>query len=406
MNQSKKILVVSFQSLTAESGGGMAKLGYYLSEILHKRGLLKEFIIYSKGKHTTVFPSSPVSNWSRYILYALNKANKIFRFSPHWFRYTQELVFDYFCAKKIDSSISILFVTQPFLLRTFKKAKELGITIMFIPANPEENFINNLVTEEKEILNIDAEDAYTYVPRIKYYNKAIQFVDKVIGSYPTVYDTYLASGYKGEVVKLIGHLKPDFKPVTIAPKQVHNNTFRVGYLAHTVILKGLQYLLKAWEDINKQYPELDIELQIAGAIDESMHEYITKHYLKIKKVKLIGHIADVPKYIQQQDLFVVPSLTDGGPYTALEAAHYAVPVLITENCGSAELLGRNNPGCWVVPIRDSEALKERILYAYNNKQQTIDLGTNAKYNLDNYKMSGFIETLADYLEQQNKNING
>lgn len=399
MSSKKKILIVSFQSLTANSGAGMARLGYYLSDILHQRGLLHDFIVYSKGKFTTSFPSSPVSKWSRYVLYVLNKANKIFRFTPQWFRFTQELIFDYFCAKKINDSIDILFVTQPYLLRTFKKAKNLGIQVIFIPANPEENFIKNLVTEEKTMLGIDAEDAYTYPARINYFNKSIKYVDKVIGSYPTVYDTYKKSDFPGEVVQLTGHLKPDFKPVTIARRQAGTGTFKVGYLAHTVILKGVQYLLKAWDDLTKQHPELDIQLQIAGAIDESMHEYITKHYLRIKKVKLLGHVADVPDFMKQLDLFVVPSLIDGGPYTALEAAHYGLPVLITENCGSGELLSRNNSGCWIVPIRDSDALMERILFAYKNKETSIDIGMNAKYNLDSYRMDDFIVQLADYLEK-------
>ena len=55
MKKKKKILVVSFQSLTANSAGGMARLGYYLSEELHKRGLLKELIVHSKGKNTCSF---------------------------------------------------------------------------------------------------------------------------------------------------------------------------------------------------------------------------------------------------------------------------------------------------------------------------------------------------------------
>jgi len=401
MTKDKKILVVSFQSLTANSGGGMARLGYYLSAELHKRHLLKEFIVYSKGKYTTEFPSSPVSFWSRYFLFVLNRLDKYLHFAPYKFRYWQEVIFDWFCAKKITRDVDQLFVTQPYLKRTFKKAKKLGIPIFFIPANPEENYIKKLVLEERKELEIDhEEDAYTYDKRLRYFNQSIQYVDKVIGTYPTVYETYKHSSFGGEVVKMIGHLKPDFKPVKIEHKEPAKKTFMVGYLAHTVVLKGLQYLMAAWDMINAEHPDLDIRLCITGKIDDSMHEYIVKHHLHTKKMQLLGRLPDVQSFLNGLHLFVVPSLTEGGPYTALEAAHYAVPVVITENCGSAELLSRNNPGCKIVPIKDAESIKNEILWAYNHKEAAAEMGMNAKKNLDTYSMEELIKDIANYLERQ------
>jgi len=398
MSTKKSILVISFQSLTERSGAGMARLGYYLSEQLHKRGLLKDFIVYSKGKFNTPFPSMAVSPLSRYFLYALNKMNKLVPMKPHKFRFLQERLFDWFCAKRIEGHIDILFVTQPYLLRTFKKAKAKGIKIIFIPANPEENYIDNIVTQEKKKLGIHEDDAYTYKKRIDYYNLAIQYVDIVVGSYPTVYDSYAKSNFKGRVVKLIGHLKPDFKPVPVIDKEI-KPLFKVGYLAHTVILKGLQYLLDAWQELMAETGnDENLRLYIAGGIDDSMHEYIVKNYLNIKNVQLIGRIADVPEFLKDKDLFIVPSLVDGGPYTALEAAHYCLPVIITSNAGSGELLGRGDSGCHIIPIRDADSIKKEILWAYHNRQEAKQLGLNAKRNLENYKMEDFISQLADYLE--------
>ena len=195
MKTDKKILIVSFQSLTANSGAGMARLGYYLAEQLDKRGILQDFIVYSKGKFTTSFKSSPVSYWSRYILFLLNFLDKKLHFAPHKFRYVQELIFDFMCVSKVTKETGTLFVTQPYLPRTFKKAKRLGIEIIFIPANPEENYICNIVTEEQNKLNIHAVDAYTYPKRIELFNDSVNYIDKVIGTYPTVYETYKSSSY-------------------------------------------------------------------------------------------------------------------------------------------------------------------------------------------------------------------
>lgn len=398
MKKKKKILVVSFQSLTANSAGGMARLGYYLSGELHKRGLLKEFIVHSKGKFETNFPSKPVSSFSRYYLFVLNKLNKYLKMPAYRFRLIQEHLFDILCKSHINTEVDILFTTNAHMRRTFVKAKKLRIPIVYIPANPEENYIDQIVTEEKNKLGLHTLDAYTYKPRLDFYNESIKYVDKIIGTYPTVYDSYKRSNTTSEIVKIIGHLKPDFKPVQVN-RSVESGTFKIGYLAHTVVLKGLHYLLEAWEQIINEYPDIDAHLYVAGGMDKELKEYIHKRFSGLKKLQMIGHVADVTEYLKDKHLFVVPSLVDGGPYTALEAAHYGVPVLITDNCGSAELLGRNESGCWIVPIRDAAGLKERILHAYNNRAETVKTGMNAKHNLENYKMEELISDVADHLQQ-------
>lgn len=400
MKPELKILVVSFQSLTAHSGAGMARLGYYLSHQLDKKGILQDFIVFSKGKFTTSFKSSPVSYWSRYILFLLNWLDKQFHFASYKFRYVQELIFDFFCVSKVTKETGILFVTQPYLPRTFRKAKKMGIEIIFIPANPEENYIRNLVTEEQNKLNIHAVDAYTYPRRIDLFNSSVNYIDKVIGTYPTVYETYRTSPYKGEVIKMIGHLKPDFTPLTIENKEAAKGTFIVGYLAHTVALKGLHYLLEAWQMLMQEHPECDIKLMIAGKIDPAIEQYINEKFPALQKTERLGRIPDIKEFYKQLHLFVVPSLIDGGPYTALEAAHYAVPVLITENCGSAELLSRNESGCSIIAIRDAAAIKEEIEKAYNNRAASAQMGMNAKHNLDSYRMDELIADVAGYLENR------
>lgn len=397
MKKNGKILVVSFQSLTKNSGGGMARLGYYVSEQLHKRGLLKKFVVHSKGKFETPFPSEPVSNQSKYYLYFLNKLWKKIKFPEHKFRLWQEHLFDIFCQLHIKKDVDILFTTNAHLERTFKKAKQLGIQIIYVPANPEENYIYNLVKEENEKLGITEDEPYTYAPRLKFYNDSIKYVDTVLATYPTVYTSYKNSGKDYELVHINGHLKPDFDKSEYTERST-TNAFRIIYIATTVPLKGLQYLLEAWKQMNEDNLTGDMELHVVGRIEVSVRRYVDKHYANLDKVHFTGRIQNISGYLQSKDLSVVPSLTDGGPYVALEAAHYGLPVILTENCGSAELLGREPSGCIVIPIRDVAAIKKAILHLKNNRQEALQLGKNAKYQLDNYKMDEFILKVTDYLE--------
>src|SRR5690606_40692548 len=72
----KKILVISFQSLIKDSAAGMGRVGFEVSKILHQHGLLQYFVVSSKGQYTTSFPSKPVSFFSRYYLFLLNRSEE------------------------------------------------------------------------------------------------------------------------------------------------------------------------------------------------------------------------------------------------------------------------------------------------------------------------------------------
>lgn len=401
MDKQRKILVVSFQSLTATSGQGMARLGYALSKELHKRGVLKMFIVHSKGKFDTPFPSEPVSFFSRYYLFILNKINSFFKFQTHGFRFTQERLFDWFCSMKLDKSIGVLFATQPHLKRTFKKAKQLGIKTVLLSGTPEDNYMFKLVSDENKIIGTKEIDAYTYKPRTDYFNDAMKHLDVAIGFFPTVYDTFKESpSFKGTTVRMTGHMTPDFPYYDPSSRKKPGGKFIVGFVSYTVVLKGLHYLLEAWQNIMAKHDIQDIELIVGGPMNPVMDSYVKKHFSNLKHVTYAGHVKDIAGFMQKLDLFVVPSILEGGPMSALEAAHYAVPVLITRNAGSYELIERGEGGGYVVPIRDAKAIEDNIMWAYNNKEQNAQKGLVAKQNLANYSFNTFIEELADYLQEE------
>lgn len=400
MSENKKIQVVSFQSLSANSGMGMARLGFFLSKELHKRHLLQRFIVHSKGKFETPFPSDPVTPLSRYYLFALNRLNSIFRFKAHKFRLVQELLFDWFCTFKINDSIGLLFVTQPYLYRTLKKAKKLGIKTILLTGTPEDNYIYRLVSEENAKLGNNEVDGYTYDQRNAYFNKSLQHVDVVIGFFPNIYKTYVHSDYKGRVVNISGHMPPDLLPVELKPRQVDPANFKVGFLAYTVILKGLHYLLQAWKELKEEGAIPVAELYVGGPVHPTVQAHIDKHYYNLPGVIYSGQVNDIGKFMQPLDLFVVPSLVDAGPASALEAAHYEVPVIITDNSGSSELIARGSGGGHVIPIRDVAALKEKILWAYTHREENIQMGKTARQNLATYSFDKYISGLSDFLQAE------
>lgn len=382
--KAEKIVVASFQSLNKTSAGGIGQLGYKIANELHKHGQLSTFVVSSKGKFTTTFPSSPVSFWSKYYLYAINKFGNYIHLKPYVSRYVQEKLYDFFCANFLDASITKLIVTTPYLHRTFTKAKKLGIPIYFIPGNPEDNRIAELVTEENKKYGITDDDAYTYKKRLKYYNESMPLIDAIVTYSSVMEETYRKASHPAKILSIRGYLKPPFKNIEIK-QQPDNGKFKVAFLAYSVLLKGLQYMLEAWKDLQHE----DMELHVGGLIDKNVQAIIDREYSSLKNVYYHGLITDVPAFLNQKSVFVLSSIIDGAPVTVLEGMYSSLPIIVSENCGTKDIIDEGEIG-WVIPIRDPAAIKEKVLIAFNNRERSIAMGKLAKSKIESYNMDSFV----------------
>ena len=59
-----------------------------------------------------------------------------------------------------------------------------------------------------------------------------------------------------------------------------------------------------------------------------------------------------------------------------------LPVIATENTGGAELIESGKNG-FLIPIRDTESLKEKILYLYKNRSESKRMGRAALKTVEN-----------------------
>jgi glycosyltransferase involved in cell wall biosynthesis len=379
-----QIIIASFQSLTVTSAGGIGQLGYMLADKLYKHRLLREFVVSSKGKFSTEFPSSPVAAISRYYLFLINKLSSALKLAPYVSRYIQEYLYDVYCARHLNTAVEYFIVTTPYLYRSFVKAKRLGIRIYFIPGNPEDNYIAKLVHEENERYGIRKNDAYTYQKRLDYYNRSLPLVDHIIAHSGIIEETYNKAGYGDKLIKVHGYLKPAFRAAEKS-NTGSSGKFTVAFLGYAVLLKGLQYLLEAWKDLQ----ELDMELHIGGIVDDNVLEIIERDYKSLKNVYYHGEVRDVPAFMADKSLFVQPSLIDGGPVTVLEAMNTGLPVIVTENCGAKDIVEEGKSG-WIVPIRNAEMIREKITEAFNDREKAARMGEHGKRSIESYNMDEFV----------------
>ena len=143
----------------------------------------------------------------------------------------------------------------------------------------------------------------------------------------------------------------------------------VGAIAELTKNKGLEYLIRA-------IPSLKTEATVCviGEGEEHKHlEALIKELNLSEKVILKGFLDHAAAYLSAFDIFVLPSLKEGHPYTVLEAGVRGVAVVGSDIPGIRDII---TDKCGIlVPVRDPARLAKAIdeLLSNNYRRNTFGL---------------------------------
>jgi glycosyltransferase involved in cell wall biosynthesis len=129
--------------------------------------------------------------------------------------------------------------------------------------------------------------------------------------------------------------------------------FRAFFAGQMSVRKGVHHLLAAWRAAGLR----DAELVFAGAPrDRYIAELVARADPTIRYLGFVPH-AQLHEAYQNVDVFVFPSLAEGGVYVIYEALAAGLPCIVSANAGSAV---RDGIEGFVVPVGDIEALAARL----------------------------------------------
>jgi glycosyltransferase involved in cell wall biosynthesis len=83
------------------------------------------------------------------------------------------------------------------------------------------------------------------------------------------------------------------------------------------------------------------------------------------------------KYYAQGSVFCLASIEEGLAMVQVQAMACGLPVICTTNTGGADLVREGQDG-FILPIRDVDAIKEKILYCYENPEACRSMGASAR----------------------------
>jgi glycosyltransferase involved in cell wall biosynthesis len=133
----------------------------------------------------------------------------------------------------------------------------------------------------------------------------------------------------------------------------------IGTIANLYSSKGLEYLIEIANVLVKKYPRLIFMVIGKGRERKKLRKLIRKYHLEDKFFLLSDIPTNAYKYLKAFDIFVLPSIKEGFPWTILEAMAAEVPIVATEISAIPEVL-KNNQSAILVKPKNPKQLTEAV----------------------------------------------
>ncbi|MFA3784116.1 glycosyltransferase family 4 protein [Melioribacteraceae bacterium 4301-Me] len=154
-----------------------------------------------------------------------------------------------------------------------------------------------------------------------------------------------------------------------------SNTTIIGSVGRLHPQKGYEYLIKASEDVIKNYQNVRFVIVGDGELRNDL-ELLAKKSKVENYFTFLGSRTDIPSLIKQFDIFVLPSLWEGLPLVLLEAMASKKPIVATNVNGITEIIENGKEGI-LIPPKNYQALSKAIIHLLNNKQLCEQLAEQA-----------------------------
>ncbi|MES2840036.1 MAG: glycosyltransferase family 4 protein [Pseudomonadota bacterium] len=133
--------------------------------------------------------------------------------------------------------------------------------------------------------------------------------------------------------------------------------FDVLFVGAMTLQKGVPYLLQAFNAL--RHPGKS--LTFAGAVSRSVIERMKAQGLWSDSIQVLGHVPqpELKRWMSKSHVLVLPSVQEGLAMVMAQAMACGCPVIASEHTGARDLFDDGQEG-FIVPIRDSQALAERM----------------------------------------------
>jgi glycosyltransferase involved in cell wall biosynthesis len=368
---------------------------YYFVREAWKKGDLRQVIAISKSRCQYEFDSQLVETLpgESCLISALGKLQeKMWRGFPA--RWLGEKIFDRYAASRLSGPGGLLIAT-PRLIKTAHKAKTLGYkTCLYGSLCDPRYFLQQLHIEQQALGLKGAKHEKGRSLGLARFAAHVESSDYIITISDFAKETYVAQGFPSERI-FVAPLGVDLRrfPPTPVPADGRFTYLFVAHLTGTTgILKGLPYLLQAWSELNLE----NAQLLVCGKISQELQELIQRYVTKLRNVEFTGPVNNPETYYQKASVFIFPTIAEGFGKVVLEAMASGRPVIATSVPSPVIREGIDG---FYIPSREAKALKDKMLYFYNNREEITKMGTTASEQARRFTWERFSKQIADIVAE-------
>ncbi|HEX9980728.1 MAG TPA: glycosyltransferase family 4 protein [Flavobacterium sp.] len=150
-----------------------------------------------------------------------------------------------------------------------------------------------------------------------------------------------------------------------AQLQITEDQFVFVFVGRIVKDKGINELVQAFTRLNSEFP--NTKLLLVGRFEPDLDPLFPATVNEIQannSIVTAGYQSDVRPYFAISNTLVFPSYREGFPNVVMQACAMGINAIVTDINGCNEIIINEQTG-FVVPVRDSETLFQKMKYLYH-----------------------------------------
>ncbi|HEY6143549.1 MAG TPA: glycosyltransferase family 4 protein [Flavobacterium sp.] len=159
---------------------------------------------------------------------------------------------------------------------------------------------------------------------------------------------------------------------------INPSDFVFLFVGRLVADKGINELISAFTVLSAT--NKDCKLLLVGPLEKERDplEKITLNKIETNKnIISVGFQDDIRPYLSISDVFVFPSYREGFPNVVLQAGAMELPCIVSDICGSNEIIKQDVNGI-IIPVKNSELLLEKMKLLISDVSLRTSLKQNAR----------------------------
>ncbi len=296
--------------------------------------------------------------------------------------------FDERLSRQVQPSDFAVVVTYGAALTTLRRARQLGVASFLEYPIAHHRYAEALLDEEARLRP-------DFAGTLQYHRFSAQRRERLEQEIAAAARIFVLSGFQKrtfiqsgvpEEKLLVTPLGVDLDLFRPQPRP-EDGVFRVIFVGQITQRKGISYLFDAFERAAIPNSELLLVGNIVGTDAPWRNRPRVRHVSHVPRWELPAHYAAA-------DVFVLPSLAEGFPQTALEAMACGKPVIVSENTFGEDVVTDGVDG-FVVPIRDADAIADRLRYLHEHPGVRERMGTAARRRAEAFSWERYGERVVE-----------